>query len=563
MAGKTGTLRPDYLGTLRHYPVPVLAAALLAGWIIGDVLNRQFTLLLPYEKWASPALVFGFFAATAAGFATIHATAWIARTAQGLAFLAGIGLVFLAGVERETILPLLIALVCAVSLAAGLAARQGVAGYWLANARLSANLAACLAAAGIVTLGGALILHSAEALLDLRMRRIDDALAIFLWAFILPVSWLALARFDGIDAADTQGNILLRILALVTDALLIPLMLILAAIIHLYAALIAASGELPRGQIGWIVPVYLVAGYGIFLLARNPEAQFPRLRRLYGFFPAATAVPLILLGLAVAARIEAYGMTKDRYALVLTVIGGALLLGSAAVRHPLDIRLIPATAAILSLVAAIGPLSAINMTIRSQTARAYAILASVPPERWAAAKDGGLSNRQKEDLISAVRYLQHRSWATFETLSSVWPPHFPKELGQLTEMLQESSRRHAIIIFPRADVIRLDTVTLLEFDLNWNVGIQLLESGAFTFEVRADGRFLDVSGEGSSTRFDLSPLLAMEPSLSIKRSEEREGKRVLKSVEGRKADLIVTRFLWEKAQEGRVPNQLQGRIILY
>lgn len=553
---KPSTLRPDYIGALQRYPFPVLAAALLAGWIIGDVLNRQLTLLLPYEKWASLALVFGFLAATAAGFATVHARSWVAVTAQGLAFLAGIGLVFLAGVERETVLPLLIALVCAVSLAAGLAARQGVAGYWLANAQLAASLAACAAAAGIVTLGGAIVLHSAEALLDIRMRRIDDALAILLWAFVVPVSWLALARFDGIDAADTQGNILLRILALATDAILIPLMLILAAIIHLYAALIAVSGELPRGQIGWIVPVYLVAGYGIFLLAQNPEAQFPRPRRLYGFFPVGTAVPLVLLGLAVAVRIEAYGVTEDRYALVFTVIGGALLLGSAAVRRPLDIRLIPATAAILALVAAIGPLSATSMTIRSQTARAYAILASVPPERWASAKDGGLSERQKEDLISAVRYLEEHT-PDRSALDPVWPSHLPRTSWQIRDAL---IRKTTSFASTQGGVVRLQKVTYIEhFYLDWKKGSTTISQGSLAFTLFGQGNWLEVSGDGTVARFDLARLLEIEHSDATPVGREF----VLKSQEGRQGDLILDLVERNEGPDGRSLETIRGKIILY
>jgi hypothetical protein len=558
MAGKTNILRPDFPAALRRYPLPVLAAALIAVWLIGDTFNRQFTLILPYEKWAIPALLFGFFSATAAGFGSVHARPWIVQAIQGLAFLAGIGLVFLVEIEGDTARPLLIALICAISLAAGLAARRGVTGYWLANARLAASLAACLTAAGIVTLGGAIVLHSVEALLDVRMRRIDDTLAIVLWTFVVPVSWLAFARFDEVDPADMQGNILFRILALATDALLIPLMLVFAAVIHVYAARIAILGELPKGQIGWIVPVYLVAGYGVFLLAQGPEAQFPRLRHpVRRFFLAGTAVPLILLGLGVAVRIEAYGITEDRHLLALMVLGGTLLLGSTAVRRPLDIRLVPMVAGTLALVAAVGPLSATSMTIRSQTARAYAILASVPPERWASAKDGRLSDRQKEDLVSAVRYLQRLDPAGLAALDPVWPPHLSKHVLELNKL---TTTKTTFLASPRDGVVRLQKMTFIEsFNLDWEEGSKTISNGPLEYILHARGNWLEVTGDGATARFDLSRLLEMEHSDAVPAG----GTLVFESQDGRQGGLILDRIERKEGPEGRSLSGIRGKIILY
>jgi hypothetical protein len=174
-------------------------------------------------------------------------------------------------------------------------------------------------------------------------------------------------------------------------------------------------------------------------------------------------------------------------------------------------------------VAGFGPLSAHTMTIHSQAARAYAILASVPPERWTSTKDGGLSEQQKQSLVSAIGHLQAESWSEFEALSSVWPSHLPRTSWELRQTFTEIGQKEAIIHFIQPDVTRLGTVTLTEkFDLYWNVGFQVVQGESLKLELRADGHFLKVLEEdGTTTRFDLSSLLALEPSRNIKLSDAR------------------------------------------
>jgi hypothetical protein len=558
IASKTTTIRPDFMMACRRYPVPVLAAALIACWLLNDVLALRLLARIPLdENHQIQMLFFGFFAATAAGFAAANQPFRLSWVIQCLVFLAGAAAGFAMPAEEHTVLPFGFALICALTLAAGAAARQGVSGYWFANARLTAALAGCVAAAGIITLGGGIVLFSIEALLNLKMDRTGEVLAILLWAFALPASWLALARVDfGPD--EHEDNVLLRILSLVIDALLIPLVLIFAAVIHLYAVRIAVLGELPKGEIGWIVPVYLMVGYGIFLLAQNPEMQLPRLRHpLRRFFMISTVVPLILLGLAVAVRIGAYGITEDRYLLVLIVVGGMLLLGAAVVRRPFDIRLVPVVAGTLSLVMAFGPLSARTIAIRSQTARAYAILASVPAERWAASKDGGLSEPQKQDLISAVRHLQRRNALGLAALDPVWPSNLPKDAGILQGLL---TTKTTTFVSSESGVLRLQRATFIQqFYLDWQERSKVVSNGSLELTLLVQGHWLDVSGESTVARFDLSSLLMME----ISALDAVGPSLVLPSQEGRQGDLILDRVERTEGPNGRTLKEIQGKIILY
>jgi len=550
VATRKGMLRPDLPGAFRLYPVPVLAAALLTGWFASD--GNLYSAVSPIS-----ALLLGFFAATGAGFAAAKRPLWLSWTGQALAFLLAVAVGRWMDSAPRAVIPALAALICAVSLAGGLAAGHGVTGYWLANARLAANLAVCITVAGIVTAGGAIVLASIRILLGLPMGEIEDHLAMLLWIFALPVAWLSLARFDDVHPGELQGNVLLRILALVTDALLIPIMLVFAAVIHLYAARIAILAELPKGQIGWIVPTYLATGYSVFLLAQGPDMQFPRLRHTFcRLFLAGTLVPLLLLALALKVRIDAYGITEGRYMLVLTVIGGVLLAASAAVRRPFDIRLVPAAIAALACVAVIGPLSAKNMTIRSQTERARAILASVPQERWVSAKDGGLSERQKIELISAVGHLEERT-PDLSALDPVWPPHLPRRSWQVRDALVRQQKTFAS---GQVGIMRLQKATYIErFSLHWKDGSTTVSNGSLEYVVLAQGNWLEVSGEGTVARFDLARLFEIEKSDATTVGR----KLLLQSRDGRQGDLIVSQFMRSEGPEGKSLEYVWGTIILY
>ena len=559
---RLSSFRPDLPWAGQRYPLPILASVLATAWVLLEEFNRPLArelFSLAEERKVTVSLVAAFFAATAAEFAAarLHSSwRWAAQTG---AFLLGLGIVvtFDSAHLHVTGLPFLMALICLMSLAAGSAARQGTAGFWLANARLAFALAVGAVTLAIAILGGATILDAIEALLDIWTGALGRFLLFTAFCFGLPLFWLALARFDDLEPA--KGNLLLRVLAAVTDALLIPLMLVFAAVVHLYAARIAILGELPRGQIGWVVPAYLLAGYVTFLLAYGPEALLPRIRAVFNrFWIWGTLIPFLLLGLAIAERIQAYGWTEERHALVLVTIGGIALAAFALVRRPLDVRLVPAVGGALLLVMAVGPLSALNASIRSQTARARAILASVPPERWAAAEDSGLSDRQKLDLFSAVQFLSRRTSPELETLASVWPQGLSKNIWTLGTVLRTGERRQIHVSFANDGVVPLGTLTLLEIrSLFWSPGPQALASGPLEFRLVPQGHFLEISGAGATTRFDLSPLLSMEE------TESHVLPPVLRSIEGRKGDLVVLRFRRKEGPEGTELQHLSARIVLY
>ena len=169
--------------------------------------------------------------------------------------------------------------------------------------------------------------------------------------------------------------------------------------------------------------------------------------------------------------------------------------------------------------------------------RARAILTSVPPERWAAEKDGGLTETQKGDLLSAVRYLERHTELDLKPLADVWPPGLHMGFQALSEQLEKPKPVPSASFDFYDDVTQLGSLTWIDARINWYPNLYLeVRSHSRSYTLRSQGQVLAVEGEGTTTRFDLSPLFTMRP------SGPRDERLILSSIEGRKGHLVVESF---------------------
>ncbi len=275
--------------------------------------------------------------------------------------------------------------------------------------------------------------------------------------------------------------------------------------------------------------------------------------------------PLVLLGIAAAMRIDAYGVTEERYLLALIGMGCALVLASVLVRRPLDLRVLPLVAGALALIAAIGPFSTRDVTISSQVSRVRAIISSVPQERWAQSRDGGLSEDQKRELVSAGLEL-YRHGVTLEQVLSrnEWPKKLPPDSWLLSKDLNRhiaaKASERTLINFEDAEVIRIGSAILIEgTSIDWETTRPQLRTGnGLSYTFRVNGIILEVSGENTIARFDLSPLLTLED-----KSEKNGASPVFQSIEGRKGELIVEQFACIQHPAGTQLTDVWAKLVLY
>nr|WP_308418324.1 DUF4153 domain-containing protein [Aureimonas sp. AU4] len=278
-------------------------------------------------------------------------------TSAGLAAMAGSALWLAEPFELYG--PILIATCVGAVPVVGMAGRGSAADFWGFVLWTTAGIVLAFLAVVVFSVGVYAILQMLEYLLDVpRFQRIESAVWVAAISLVGPL--VALGRVpptSGPEIAFDPQERFVRTTRPLADWVLAPLVLAAAAVIHLYAARIALTGDVPKGQIGWIVSAYLLAVL-LMRIAIDPfaaqEAAPARLfRRLWSWF---LVVPLGLLAYALWLRVATEGVTVSRYVLGLWLVAGVLALAAQAVpRWRGDIRILSAIPLGLLLLSTFGP----------------------------------------------------------------------------------------------------------------------------------------------------------------------------------------------------------------
>ncbi|GGA82617.1 hypothetical protein GCM10011491_07540 [Brucella endophytica] len=180
------------------------------------------------------------------------------------------------------------------------------------------------------------------------------------------------------------------------DLVIAPLLAVYALIIHLYALKILVTGEMPKGQIGFLVLVYGVCIF-VALLVVSPfcdRARAPT-RLLLRFWPFFLPVPLALLFYALVLRIADYGVTPARYLLGLSgLVIALILLIQLSPRLRGDSRVIAGLPVLALILGSFGPQGALGVSLASQTDRFLAIVKNPP-----------VDEKRFEEAMSALFFL--------------------------------------------------------------------------------------------------------------------------------------------------------------
>jgi hypothetical protein len=191
--------------------------------------------------------------------------------------------------------------------------------------------------------------------------------------------------------------------------ILAPLAVIYICILYIYLARILITREWPEG-----IVVHVVLWFSVIVILMiffmTPGAKASKWTKNFILWVPRFIIPVLaVMFVSLAIRIQAYGFTENRYF--------ALLLGIWATMHMLIFSfmpwvkniVLPVTLAIFSLFAVFGPLSAYNVSIRSQNERLAALLDKYDMRingRLLPSKEVGVEDRI--EISSILRYFEHR-----------------------------------------------------------------------------------------------------------------------------------------------------------
>ena len=246
----------------------------------------------------------------------------------------------------------------------------GENGFWQYNRVLFLRIALAVLYSAVLYIGLALAIAAVETLLDIDL---NEMIYMQLWFTIVFVygAWFFLAGIPKDVRALEAVHDYPTGLRIFTQYVLIPLVVVYLAILYAYMVKILVEWNLPKGWVGYpVIGVAITGMLALLLVYPIRERAENAWIRTYSKYFYWALFPLIgLISLAIATRIDAYGITERRYAVVIAT---AWLFGIAlyfTFWRRRDIRIIPITLCITTLVTAIGPWSATSVSRKNQVQR--------------------------------------------------------------------------------------------------------------------------------------------------------------------------------------------------
>ena len=310
-----------------------------------------------------------------------------------------------------------------------------------------------------------------------------------LWSVIafLFNTWFFISGIpDDLEALDHRTDYppALKVLG---QYILSPLVTVYLLIITAYLVRILVTRVWPSGWIGYLVSSVAAAGIlSLLLLYPIEEREENRWVRSYArwfYFGLIPANAMLLL--AIWKRIQQYAVTEPRYFLVILSLwlAGVSLFYAFSRSH--NIKVIPATLAILAVVTFAGPWSAYAVSRRSQTTRLENLL-----ERNGVLVEGGVRTPPSEvsfddrrEISAVLRYLAENHGTA--SIESWFPEGRLAEVDTIAGGTEPTERRHAD---ERAALIAAELG--VDYVGSWTPG----EGEGFNFSVEWDGPPLRISG---------------------------------------------------------------------
>lgn len=252
---------------------------------------------------------------------------------------------------------------------------------------------------GITLYGGlALALLAIHFLFQVDIRSFRYGQLFFLFFFLFG-AWHFVAGIPHLKEVTTEEENYPKGLKLFTQFVLIPLVTVYFIILYAYAGRILFLWELPQGWVSYLVLALSKVGILSFLFVwplRNNKAN-AWIKTYSHYFFIALAPLSILLYVAILRRISDYGITPNRYFVLVSAIWVSAMILYFIFSKKKNIKIIPASLAIITFLIGFGAWSAYPVSERSQLSRLDNIL--LKNNAWGAGQPDTLKTAQLNDSI--------------------------------------------------------------------------------------------------------------------------------------------------------------------
>lgn len=268
-------------------------------------------------------------------------------------------------------------------------------GFWQYNRILFTRFILSLVYSGFLYAGIALAMGAMQLLFDVKIQgETYGQLFIFIGGFFN--TWFFISgmpeNFDELEKIEEYPFGL----KVFSQYILLPLLLLYLVILYMYGGKIIALWDWPKGIVSWLIVAVSVLGIFTFLLIhpygqKEENSWIKKFTKIFYFL----VIPLVvLLFLAISIRLSDYGITINRYIILLlgvwlTLVSGYFIIGKN------NIKFIPISLCVMMLLMSFGPWSMFSVSERSQANRLAEIL-----ETHGILKDGQVQNEQELKIDS-------------------------------------------------------------------------------------------------------------------------------------------------------------------
>jgi len=252
---------------------------------------------------------------------------------------------------------------------------NGVNGFWQFNKTLFLRFLLSVLYSGVLYLGLALALLAIDKLFnaDIKGERYGQ-----LWFFLAGVfnTWFFLAGVPRNIAELEAITDYPKGLKIFTQFVLLPLVAIYLLILYAYGIKIIIQWELPKGWVSWLINAFSVFGILSLLLIwtiRNDEGN-KWISTFSRWFYRALFPLIVLLGVAIGKRVMQYGITENRYFVLVVALWLVGIATYFLLSKTKNIKVIPVTLCIIAFLSSFGPWGAFSVSEKSQVNRLEKLL---------------------------------------------------------------------------------------------------------------------------------------------------------------------------------------------
>jgi len=308
---------------------------------------------------------------------------------------------------------------------------KSVQNFWAYNKTLFLRILLSVLYVGVLYNGLSIAIYSLEILLEFDIAWIRYAqLGIFLIGIF--GTWFFLAGVPHPNQLTDEEKAYPKGLRIFVQYVLIPLVVIYIFILYLYVGKILLEWQWPTGWVANLVLNFSIVGIlGLLLLYPIQDEDDHKWVQLFSRGYYITLIPLIvLLMLSIWVRISEYGVTVNRYFVATLAVWLAAVVIYFLISKMKDIRMIPISLFLITILISLGPLSAFEVSERSQLSRLEGNLGKhgLLSENGTVVKTNAeIPFQDRKQISSGIAYLLN-----LKGVESI-QPYFEQDLNEVLE----------------------------------------------------------------------------------------------------------------------------------